>query len=1013
MSRNNKMGLLQSNSAVIEDEELVEALKETNLVEFSQELLKKKILSTEVVQTLGSLDSENLNREVTTRYLIHLICEAIATDEKLWGRLVEVLSGLGKDMRKICQKWTEDIETLATGVSKCPEDICLAEGNVSLLVGALAELAPKWRDICVALQLPSTIIDECESKGCSNSDKLHMGLTAWVEGRHKTALPRSLKSLKIALGNEDGSDEIMKKLKISLQQAEGKLDSSTCQQGGAHLAFSRQSEDQVVSEGKSTLLEVRVANTSSSLDFQWLKDGQELTDSDDHSGVTSSFLLVKAHHKKLQGNYSCRVSNKKEEISSRRISLTVTSSLQDKDLMDLYSSLDEDQDRWPLATCTFNNLTMANHKRREYLQVKERCLYKTFENVERGTLILVKGCSGAGKSMLANKLTTDWTKGRVLMQMKRVFHITTGILSTLMKRQHLSDILKIFYRDQTKQNVLLGEIERNFGKGLCFIIDGLDKPPKPNSTGIIHNLLLKIYLPEASVIVMTSTIDASHFPTSAKTVVPMELAALTHEEIFQHIDNFPFQRIDDACDGDDAGPSGLINYIHADSTVLHMCTVPVHASIACFIHQNNTCNLSTLTSLHNQFLQIHFLDQLQRKDVQSGKYLKEKSQVYFKSICKTAFQMTINQQRTFSEKEIDLTIFDFISKEDFHIDIVCIDFLSKKLGLEQTCTFLHQMLQEFLAAFHISQLESKDQEEVIREYAHKSFMKPVWRFFFGLSRIVRLSTTSLHSLISKLGLFEMHCAFESQQIIVCDRVIEASEDGCIDLSSNVLSPYDLNAMYYVISETSQHIKAISFNNCSLGDRSLVEILSQIPDNKLARLEKIHLSNNDIGSLGATALADRLQHLTKDSREEGESNSIQLQELDLSRNNLGSDGAISLIYGLQRVVTHLQELDLSHNGLGSGGAMVMLSDMIKIRNLKSLNLSHNNIGSETALLVVHGFLQNQHELHYLDLEEDMAPDNISDIKEELFEHRSKLEVRLSPSVTLRSSLRSRQSCCRIS
>ncbi len=119
-----------------------------------------------------------------------------------------------------------------------------------------------------------------------------------------------------------------------------------------------------------------------------------------------------------------------------------------------------------------------------------------------------------------------------------------------------------------------------------------------------------------------------------------------------------------------------------------------------------------------------------------------------------------------------------------------------------------------------------------------------------------------------------------------------------------------------------------------------------------RLITLRLSNNQIRSEGAIALANSLKFCTK------------LQTLLLSSNSIGSEGAVALADGL-KFCTELQTLDLRNNSIGSEGAVALADSLKFCTKLQTLHLRYNRIGSEGAVALADG-LKFCTELQTLDL-----------------------------------------------
>ena len=63
-----------------------------------------------------------------------------------------------------------------------------------------------------------------------------------------------------------------------------------------------------------------------------------------------------------------------------------------------------------------------------------------FSNYETGTLLLVEGRQGSGKTTLAHKITKDWAKGTILKNVNMVF------LISLRNDLEKSELFKTFFQ---------------------------------------------------------------------------------------------------------------------------------------------------------------------------------------------------------------------------------------------------------------------------------------------------------------------------------------------------------------------------------------------------------------------------------------------------------------------------------------------------------------------------------------------------------------------------------------
>ena len=136
----------------------------------------------------------------------------------------------------------------------------------------------------------------------------------------------------------------------------------------------------------------------------------------------------------------------------------------------------------------------------------------------------------------------------------------------------------------------------------------------------------------------------------------------------------------------------------------------------------------------------------------------------------------------------------------------------------------------------------------------------------------------------------------------------------------------LNSLYCT------QINKLYLSDNEIGDDGAKELAANL--HHCTQLNKFYLSGNEIGDDGAKELAANLHHCT------------QLKKLDLSGNEIGDDGAKELAANLHHC-TQLKKLDLSGNEIGDDGAKELAANLHYCTQLKKLNLSGNAIGDDGA------------------------------------------------------------------
>ena len=971
-----------SRKKVSQDNELVYSLRQTDLVEFSEELCNSKVISKGLKDTFVSLDHARLDSRLRVRYLLKLVCERIEVDVTAFHRFLKILAGFGGSADRVSRRLSKELcesekeageghaSDEASSGTAVVDETCLLEEDVPHLMDSLVGISDKWQEIGIVLGLPSHIRSDCRDR--SNAVSLTNVLCEWIKlNQHPEEI--NLKKLKVTLESpmvgRSGVAQVMEARFMEAKRPFVPVIPATDITGlDSALNVIYQTTDTEVDDGKSTLLEVQV-NPNESVSYQWMKEGQSLSDDSTYSGVCSDILAISSASLCSEGEYTCHINRGSEEVISEVAVLTVNFLPEKKRLINLYSKrkeIPQDSSSWPpVGTSTFINLALIKKKKQDtddndysvqgdaddILAKKEKVEFEEmFGTYESGKLLLVEGRPGSGKTTLVHKVTRDWaTRGNVLKNAKMVFHIPLRTLAEG-KDESLSDILEPFYRSKGQREKVSSDIDESDGEGVCFIIDGLDEyQPEEESNSVIYQLLRKTYLAEAMIIVASRPVATATLRREAPVTRRIEVLGFTQQQIFEYIDKFPFS----------ADIPNLRAYLDSHRNVLHMCYLPIHAAMVCFLYQHEKGNIpSTETKMYANFTRFIVLRKLKlsnkKAQLHSLEDLPGEVKEYFRKICHLAFDMTIQSKQVVHQCDTEVQLDDAPS-----LGLVTIDSTAALYGFDDMYTFLHLTFQEYLAAFHLAKLDDEEQLKIVRLYTGAEHMWMVWKFYSGMVKFEG-NRSQLKQIMSSVDcLHRVQCAFESQQSIVCDHAIR-EEEGVLDFSDSTLTPADLTAVGYVISATSHTITKVAMSGCNLLDDHVRVFLREVSSNKLKPIQTLELSRNNIGDVGAAALAQGLKSC------------INLQELRLVNNKIGDDGAAALAQGLKSC-NSLQILQLTINSIGADGATALAEGLKSFKNLHELGLSDNSIGDDGAAALAEG-LKSCNSLDTLELTDNSIGDD---------------------------------------
>ena len=540
---------------------------------------------------------------------------------------------------------------------------------------------------------------------------------------------------------------------------------------------------------------------------------------------------------------------------------------------------------------------------------------------------------------------------------------------------------------------------------MCFIIDGLDEfRPQDETKSVIHQLLYSKYLPEAMVIVSSRPVATGELRSKAHVTRRIEVLGFSHQQILEYIDKYPFTSKSDTL------PSQLKTYLNSHHNLLHMCFLPVHVAMICFLYEHEDGIIPpTETKIYEHFTRFIVLRKQRRINedahLSTLEDLRGDDREFFDSICHLAFDMTIRSTQTVHQGETKVPLSLGTGPNDApSLGLITIDRTAGLDGLDNTYAFLHLTFQEYLTAFYIANLKEEEQMEMITLHAGKNQMWVVWKFYSGMVKFEN-NVAQIEHILRSAGmeaggptLYELQCAYESQQSVVSDSISAGVEAGDANLyavqcayesQQSVVSDsisasmeaedaslYELQCAY----ESQQSVVSDSISaGMEAGDANLYAVQcayeSQqqvvcdiIVKESTGKLSYIHciLSLADMTAVGyvisttshpVTELAMGRCHLHDDHirtllRNISYNKLKFIKNLDLQGNNIGSEGAVALADGLKSC-NNLQTLNLYSNNIGAKGAIALADGLKSCNNLQELHLSNNYFGAEGTVALADG------------------------------------------------------------
>ena len=565
--------------------------------------------------------------------------------------------------------------------------------------------------------------------------------------------------------------------------------------------------------------------------------------------------------------------------------------------------------------------------------------------------ILVEGAPGVGKSTFAWKLCRKWGKGKLLQQYQLVVLLRLRDKSVRAAR-NISDLFR--YHDHQIQQAAVEEIQRTGGKGVLLLFEGYDELPEELRTesSVFLDAITGRELPEATVLI-TSRPWASEF---------------LHQEykghISQHIEILGFTKdniqsyLESTIPNDPSLLADLKKYISCYPHINSIMYIPLNSAIVVEVYRNSrkddTLVPKTMTELYSSLVRSlllrHLLDhpvhgKKRRWRVRSFDDLPQDVYQHLCELGRIAYEGILHDQQViFSDLPEDFETLDLMQ---------CAPELYVDEGATVSYNFLHLTVQEYLAAFHLSQQPVEKQIDHFREYkqqrlrSDKHHFLVVLRFVCGINKFTGYSSEVLNTLCVKestssvgheVTFNALHWLFEAQDNDIIADLLE-SFDIQLDTFISTVTPFDCFVLGYCVSHSNCTWK-IDLEYYKIGDEGVKMFVRGAVEEEThctGGFSEMKLGENDVTSEGMKQLLKfPKQFITK------------LETLDLNSNNLDSEFCAALARLIPHM-PHLEILNLSDNpNIGQGGTVPLITSLTAHNSLEKLMLDNTGIGVRDCL-----------------------------------------------------------------
>ena len=584
---------------------------------------------------------------------------------------------------------------------------------------------------------------------------------------------------------------------------------------------------------------------------------------------------------------------------------------------------------------------------------------RKWSNDKQPRLILIEGAPGVGKTTFSGEFCHEWSQRKLLSHLKLLVLLPLRD-NRVKSARNVSDL----FQHPQLQQAIAEQVESSGGEGVALWLEAWDElqENKRQKSSVFLDLVHGRVLPKATVIV------------TSRPWATQNLKA-TSSGIDQHIEivSTPAIQFSRILSQDKVRPdvrAKLRDYVDKNPSVKAAMHTPVTADIVAEVFQWSQDTESppprTTTQLYTRLTCKLLSGKAEGQKPGRMGSLEEvaaERKGGFLKMCRLAWEGIIKQQLTFSSNVVSA-----LGGDTLGLTHKVRELHGREDG-QFSYHFIHLTLQEFLSAYHITQLPQDRQDQVIRGHIEIGHLNMVVRFYFGLTQPNHFTS----AMISE------HLSFKyREQATAYHWLFEAGDGVPEELGLNkevsVRSSYSWNPLdYYAVGHCISHYQfqwKLYFTSASMGDEGVEMICKgmasntktthsgeikgdfsgnhitsdglkwflEIPIQLLQQMKKLYFGANELDGPALNTFCGAIPNLT------------HLQVLNLWENPIGKGGAVEVLKCLYHYKTPLKELDLRNTGVGEEDcAQLALLIDLEVLYIGYNSLSSNSVASLSSLL----------------------------------------------------------------